>query len=217
VSPILRYESVESIDVGKKTIHGREYDFILWAAGPQEVLSNQVRQVKLQSWQGAILHEPGPFEATYADCDDGYILQDKLGRTLGSLFKNDSERASTAKLKSLLLQKSPGFEAEGASVWEANRAATVDRLPVCGPVYQSRRGQAQPEFTTFEKYLSSLTAFPGVYQLQGLGSRGLSLAPLLGDSLVCMITGQSSSLSQPLLEAVHPARFSYRDLKRGKR
>ena len=105
VSPIIRYESVESIDVGKKTIHGKEYDFILWAAGPQEVLSNQVRQVELQSWQGAILHEPGPFEATCADCDDGYILQDKLGRTLGSLFKKESERASTAKLKSLLLQK----------------------------------------------------------------------------------------------------------------
>ena len=217
VSPIVKYENVESLDFKEKTIHGKEYDFILWAAGPQEVPSNQVRQVKLQSWQGAILHQPGPFSALSADCDDGYILQDKLGRSLGSLFKKESERASTTELKSLLLQKSPGFEAEGASVWEADRAATVDRLPVCGPIYQSSSDEIQPEFNSLEKYLSSLTPFPGVYQLQGLGSRGLSLAPLLGESLVSMMTGQPSSLSQPLLEAVHPARFWYRDLKRGKR
>ena len=58
-------------------------------------------------------------------------------------------------------------------------------------------------------------ALDGVYVLGGLGARGLTLAPLLGERIAAEMCGEPQALSQAALDAIHPARFLHRALKRG--
>lgn len=100
----------------------------------------------------------------------------------------------------------------------AVRMALPDRLPVAGllpnvPDWCSRfagLAQGRPlDFTT------PAPALGGLYVLGGLGARGLVSAPLLGEYLAGEITGEACVLPAGVSEAVHPARFLARQLKRG--
>jgi tRNA 5-methylaminomethyl-2-thiouridine biosynthesis bifunctional protein len=50
--------------------------------------------------------------------------------------------------------------------------------------------------------------------LGALGARGLTLAPLLGERIASEMCGEPQVLSQRVLDALHPARFLYRSLKK---
>jgi tRNA 5-methylaminomethyl-2-thiouridine biosynthesis bifunctional protein len=76
------------------------------------------------------------------------------------------------------------------------RAATSDYLPLAGAVPG---------------------AAPGLFVLGGLGSRGFTLAPLLGEHLAALIAGAPSPLPGDLAALVDPARFARRAAARGKR
>ncbi len=58
-------------------------------------------------------------------------------------------------------------------------------------------------------------ALGGVYVLGGLGARGLTLAPLLGERIAAEMFGEPQALSSACLALLHPARFLHRALKRG--
>ncbi|HVY84428.1 MAG TPA: hypothetical protein VG943_04800, partial [Caulobacterales bacterium] len=58
-------------------------------------------------------------------------------------------------------------------------------------------------------------AHANLYVLGGLGARGLTLAPILGERLAAEMFGEPQALSLKTLEAVHPARFLHRALRRG--
>src|SRR5262249_26011829 len=58
-------------------------------------------------------------------------------------------------------------------------------------------------------------AHANLYVLGGLGARGLTLAPLLGERIAAEMFGEPQALSLKTLDAVHPARFLHRALKRG--
>ena len=47
----------------------------------------------------------------------------------------------------------------------------------------------------------------GLYLLSALGSRGLTLAPLLGEVLAAWVSGAPLPLASSLLDAIDPARF----------
>jgi tRNA 5-methylaminomethyl-2-thiouridine biosynthesis bifunctional protein len=57
---------------------------------------------------------------------------------------------------------------------------------------------------------------PDLYIHCGLGSRGLSYAPLTAEILASDISGEIPPLERELRLAMHPARFLIRDLKRRK-
>ena len=56
---------------------------------------------------------------------------------------------------------------------------------------------------------------PGLYALGGLGSRGFTFAPWLAEILAAQICGEPRPATQAAMEAVSPARFLRRALKRG--
>jgi tRNA 5-methylaminomethyl-2-thiouridine biosynthesis bifunctional protein len=84
------------------------------------------------------------------------------------------------------------------------RLATDDRLPLVGPVpapaaaRAGHRRQEQPR---------QIARVDGLYLLSALGSRGLTLAPLLGEVLAAWVSGAPLPLASSLLDAVDPARF----------
>jgi tRNA 5-methylaminomethyl-2-thiouridine biosynthesis bifunctional protein len=97
------------------------------------------------------------------------------------------------------------------------RATTPDRAPIAGLL---------PDAEAWLKRYAALAhggvieldapppAHRGVYVVGGLGARGLTLAPLMGERIASEMCGEPSMLSRRALDAIHPARFLHRALKR---
>lgn len=79
----------------------------------------------------------------------------------------------------------------GRTAW---RCVSSDRLPLVGAVVRE----------------------PGLYVLTGLGSRGITWSALAGEVVASMISGAPAPVSIGLLDALDPARFLTRALRRGK-
>ncbi|MGB2532698.1 MAG: bifunctional tRNA (5-methylaminomethyl-2-thiouridine)(34)-methyltransferase MnmD/FAD-dependent 5-carboxymethylaminomethyl-2-thiouridine(34) oxidoreductase MnmC [Porticoccaceae bacterium] len=99
------------------------------------------------------------------------------------------------------------------------RATTNDYLPIVGAVpnaelFKQQYDALRRDATTTVDSLGSY--FPNLYIHCGLGSRGLSYAPLTAEILAAEINGELSPLERDLRLAMHPARFLIRDLKRRK-
>lgn len=114
----------------------------------------------------------------------------------------------------------PDFALPNVKEWQGRtglRATTPDRLPVAGGVVDTdvfldafaalRTGAKGVDFPPVP-YQS------GLYVLTGLGSRGFATAPLLGELIAAEMTGTPAPLPHDLREAIHPARFLVRGLKR---
>ena len=98
------------------------------------------------------------------------------------------------------------------------RCTTPDRLPIAGAVpdwgyysgaYDGLRTGKQQAYPPAE-------AMAGLYTLTGLGSRGLVTAPLCAAMIAAEIAGAPAPVEADVAEALHPARFFIRDIKRGK-
>lgn len=102
----------------------------------------------------------------------------------------------------------PHWETHGHS-WAAIRWTTRDRLPHVGAV-------ACPEarLTPQMSQPQHLPRMAGVSVLLGLGSRGLSLAPLAAEALAARILGLPQPLPLKLVHATDPARFVLRTHRR---
>jgi tRNA 5-methylaminomethyl-2-thiouridine biosynthesis bifunctional protein len=103
--------------------------------------------------------------------------------------------------------------------WGGVRAAAADRLPVIGPLpdetFSSQwaahvHGRAAAPLPAPGSGLS-----PRVFTLTGLGARGFAHAPLLAEALAAQLCGEPAPLERAALQALHPARFAWRTLKRG--
>ena len=99
------------------------------------------------------------------------------------------------------------------------RGTTNDYLPIVGPVpnaelFKQQYDALRRDATTTVDSLGSY--FPDLYIHCGLGSRGLSYAPLTAEILAAEINSEISPLERELRLAMHPARFLIRDLKRRK-
>ena len=97
------------------------------------------------------------------------------------------------------------------------RCTTRDYLPIVGPVpdvakmitnYSFLRQDARKNSSVMGSYL------PNLYVNCGMGSRGLSYAPLTAEVLAAEINQQLSPVELELRQAMHPSRFLIRDLKK---
>jgi tRNA 5-methylaminomethyl-2-thiouridine biosynthesis bifunctional protein len=65
-------------------------------------------------------------------------------------------------------------------------------------------------------HLPDLPRVPGLYCLTALGSRGLTLAPLLAELIAAQAEGAPWPVERDLAAAVDPARFLLQRLRRGR-
>ncbi len=99
----------------------------------------------------------------------------------------------------------------------AFRCQTPDYLPLVGPL---------PQFESFTQDYAGLRTgrlkekyptghfYPGLYINTAYGSRGLTSAPLCSEILLSHITGEPQAIENDVVNALHPARFIIRNLKR---
>ena len=101
--------------------------------------------------------------------------------------------------------------------WVGLRATTADKLPVAGPVPDTGAYRAAYADLRHGNRFASFPGAPyreGLFILSGLGARGYMFAPLMAELLADMMTGTPAALPADLIDAVHPARFLIRALRR---
>jgi tRNA 5-methylaminomethyl-2-thiouridine biosynthesis bifunctional protein len=117
--------------------------------------------------------------------------------------------ANRARLHALL-EGAPTVEIAG--VFAGVRCVSPDRLPLAGAVVDPARAQEERERLR-GAHLPDLPRLPGLYCLAALGSRGLSLAALLGEHVAAQIEGEPAPIETALAAAVDPGRFRLRGLR----
>ncbi len=175
-----------------------EADTLVFAAGWG--LSSLQPDLPLQAVRGQL--STTTIEAPEATVWGGYVAPTRTGVMFGATHDRGDETAdlrtldaarNLAALRMRFPAMADAVEAAGVAGWAAVRAATPDHLPIAGELA------------------------PGLLVLTGLGSRGFSTAPLLGEHLAALITGAPSPLPLDLQAAVDPGRFAARAAKRGSR
>lgn len=101
------------------------------------------------------------------------------------------------------------------------RAAFRDRIPMAGAVsnftYQKEQFANLYNQLRRKEKIEQAECYPNLYLLAGLGSRGLTTAPLLAELLASQICGEPQPLSQDILHALSPNRTWIRQLLRGRK
>ncbi len=127
----------------------------------------------------------------------GQVIDTPAGVVFGATHDRDDfdprpRRADDERNLSTVAKVLPSLarrlSAAAISGWAGVRSASLDYLPLAGPLADA----------------DSLFVFTG------LGARGFTLAPLLGEHVAALILGLPSPLPAPLAELVDPARFARR-------
>ncbi|WP_088282041.1 FAD-dependent 5-carboxymethylaminomethyl-2-thiouridine(34) oxidoreductase MnmC [Ideonella sp. A 288] len=178
------------------------------APGPWQRVRGQV-----SLWAGA------PHPLPHPVADSGYALTLADGRLLfGATSQPDDEDPAVRdsdhahNLGVLRRLTGPSVDACDAAALGGRvgwRMQTADRLPWIGPA-PSFDGAAPPR----RDQPRLVPRRSGLYLLAGLGSRGLTHAPLAGELLAAWITGAPLPLPASLVDAVDPARFAARAARR---
>ena len=110
-----------------------------------------------------------------------------------------------------------GLDPETLSGRVSFRAQVPDRVPFAGPApIQDAYLTAYERLRHGDRFASYPPApvHPGLFLTGGLGARGFTTGLLLGELLAAQITGTPLPLPRDLAEAVHPARFIVRALRK---
>lgn len=155
-----------------------------------------------------------------------YVAPFKGGVLFGATFDKaagetpelqDARARNLASLRDLAPEIADSIDETSLQSRASQRATTPDRAPIAGLLPEAERWLAQYADLAHGRIVQTETAPPahdGVYVIGGLGARGLTLAPLLGEVLAGEMCNEPGLLSQLARDAIHPARFLHRALKR---
>ncbi len=200
------------------------------AAGHQLPALLPFAELPLYPVRGQVSHVPttaGLSQLKSVLCYDGYLtpahngahcIGASYGRNQTDLaYRTDEQEQNRARLQACVPQQRWPAEVDvsGAQARVGVRCASRDHLPVAGPVARLA-ALADHDVHAPADQQSALPLHAGLYVLGALGSRGLCSAPLCGELVASEICGDPLPLAADLLEALHPARYWVRRLRRGK-
>jgi tRNA 5-methylaminomethyl-2-thiouridine biosynthesis bifunctional protein len=153
----------------------------------------------------------------------GYVSATSNGRVLlGATHEKGAdpgpESDAVARLRAdldLLLPDIASTLSGEAESWAGVRATTPDRLPVAGTLPDTNFDETWRAAARGGPWPELAGGAPAHIILSGFGSRGFAHAPLLAEALASDLCGEPSPLERDGREALHPARFRWRALKRG--
>ncbi len=165
----------------------------------------------------SIAHAFGPYAAPAPG--GGVVIgatYDRLGDGEEPQTSRHATRSTIGAIGAALPDLAAALDAAHSIPRSSVRCQTPDRLPLAGPA---------PDFHDYGAAYDDLRTgktrdYPEgglirrVFLLTGLGSRGLVTAPLAAEMIVAEMTGAPSPVERDIAEALHPARFFIRDLKR---
>lgn len=165
-------------------------------------------------------------------CGEGYISPARFNQhCLGATFKFNTddltvEPAEHQENLDMLAQMAPKLwqalgnpSLSGLSGRAAFRSTSPDYLPIIGPVVRQQDFIDSYLPLAKDATLKLDTAAPwveGLYVNTAHGSRGMITAPLSGEILAAYLDNEPAPLPVSLMQAIHPNRFTLRDLIRQK-
>ncbi|MEP0356741.1 bifunctional tRNA (5-methylaminomethyl-2-thiouridine)(34)-methyltransferase MnmD/FAD-dependent 5-carboxymethylaminomethyl-2-thiouridine(34) oxidoreductase MnmC [Paraglaciecola sp.] len=208
-----------------------EADIIIFAIGSDSPNLDPLKPLPFRLVRGQVENlnsENELAELTTVLCHKGYLTPsfDNMN-TIGSTYvKEDtscehrlSEQQQNIDTQQKALQKCDWINSISATQngRAGVRCSTPDHLPMVGAVpniaAQSEQYQDLYKALPVNRYPVA-TEQPNCFILCGLGSRGLSTAPLCAEILVSQVLGEPLPLANHLLDALNPNRFLIRSLIR---
>ncbi|MBL1430975.1 MAG: FAD-dependent 5-carboxymethylaminomethyl-2-thiouridine(34) oxidoreductase MnmC [Robiginitomaculum sp.] len=140
---------------------------------------------------------------------------DRVDEVTDTDVKPSDHHRNLAELEALLPKLVDQIDASALTGRTSYRAASPDLQPLAGavPDLDKCKAWAKQYWGKLDDY-SSTPVQSGLYMLNGLGSRGLTLAPILAKAITADIVGHSSPLEKEAATALHPARFAARTARR---
>ncbi|MGE0740675.1 MAG: bifunctional tRNA (5-methylaminomethyl-2-thiouridine)(34)-methyltransferase MnmD/FAD-dependent 5-carboxymethylaminomethyl-2-thiouridine(34) oxidoreductase MnmC [Hyphomonadaceae bacterium] len=197
-------------------------DAVVLACGPALAQFEAVRFLPIEISRGQIEWGAGPAPQR-ARVAGNYVAPFEGGVLFGATFDRDEADPGDARRRNLeaLAKLAPeiaaGVDLSTLRSRASVRATTPDRAPVVGLLPDADAWNAQYAALTHGGRIdanAAPAAHDGVYVIGGLGARGLTLAPLLAERLASEICGEPPLFPQRANDAIHPARFLLRALKR---
>ncbi len=193
---------------------------VILAGGSSPLWPAEAPALPLRRVRGQVSHIPSarlpPIHL--ALCREGYLTPAVDGLVcVGASYDFDADPlpriaghvGNLKRLAQLLPAAEIGIEAEQLAGRVGFRCVAPDRLPVVGAL-----AEAAPAHR--EARLEEVPRLAGVYALTGLASRGLTWASLAAELLASQIEDEPMPLETDLVEALDPARFLLRRLRRGR-
>ncbi|GMQ45953.1 bifunctional tRNA (5-methylaminomethyl-2-thiouridine)(34)-methyltransferase MnmD/FAD-dependent 5-carboxymethylaminomethyl-2-thiouridine(34) oxidoreductase MnmC [Vibrio sp. 10N] len=228
--------TIEQSEDGLWTLNGvnlaaEGFDAVIVANGHEFSQLAQTKALHLTAVKGQVSHIPTT--AALQDiksvlCYDGYMTPhnpNTMTHCIGASydrkhidtdFDSKAQQENGDKLKACVPNVAwvDEVDTSGNESRQGIRTVSRDHLPFVGQVadfdalnhaYEERGNK-----------LEQLTQYSGIYCLLGLGSRGLSSAPLLGELLASEICGDPLPLPVNLLSELHPSRTWIKRINKAK-
>jgi tRNA 5-methylaminomethyl-2-thiouridine biosynthesis bifunctional protein len=133
-----------------------------------------------------------------------------IGADQGPGISDETADESNLERLSKLLAQPASVRVDGG--FDGIRCVAADRTPLAGAV-ADERSALDARSGLQGAHLADLPRRGGLYCSFALGSRGLVLAPVLGELVACLIEGEPLPLERSLVAIVDPARFLLRRLR----
>ncbi len=211
-----------------------QHDTVIVANGHQFTELEQTADTPLSAVKGQVSHIPTTQELSKLKtvlCYDGYMTPvnpNNAHHCIGASYDRthlDQEFDATAqqengdKLRKCVPNQAWPLQVDTSANQSRQgiRCVSRDHLPFVGQVGKLQKTiEAYPNVQSFKGEVASAPSQPNLFCMLGLGSRGLSSAPLLAEVLASQICGDPIPLPVDVLEALHPSRMWVRKLKKGK-
>lgn len=136
------------------------------------------------------------------------------GRDLDLRLRQEDHAGNLARLDELLPGSAAAYDAATLAGRAGLRTTTPDRLPLAGTLPDTT--VPVTPMSSRAPSLSTLPRHSGLHVLLGLGSRGIVWAPLSAELLAARLHGDPLPVERELADALDPARFHLRALRKGK-
>ena len=172
-------------------LNSKQYDAVVIASGAG--LLNVIPSLKISKGQLVGLKDSPDITCSIPVNSEGYILPPIDGITwIGSTHQKDFQDLlpSSEVTKDLILRTERNFKitlgsADGALSEARVRLGSKDRLPIAGRISNDQH----------------------IYAIGALGSRGFSLAPLMGELIASQISKSPNPISTGIALSIDPMRF----------
>jgi tRNA 5-methylaminomethyl-2-thiouridine biosynthesis bifunctional protein len=223
---------VESLRHDGGEWHATAGDGALIASAPVVVLANAGDAIRLapagcdlRPVRGQLTYLPAAAAPalTGAVVGDGYVLPAVDGVTVvGGTYDRDSvdlaarpgdHRANLATLRRLVPDSVAVDAPDSMQGFVGLRAVALDRLPLIGAMPDVEAGVASGRRICAAR-LREFPRVAGLYGAFGYASRGLTWAALGGEIIASLLDGEPAPVAGQLLDAVDPARFVFKAIRR---
>ncbi|MHA2716801.1 bifunctional tRNA (5-methylaminomethyl-2-thiouridine)(34)-methyltransferase MnmD/FAD-dependent 5-carboxymethylaminomethyl-2-thiouridine(34) oxidoreductase MnmC [Vibrio owensii] len=231
----LDWDEVSQLWTLKANGQSYEHSTVVVANGSEFQTLSQTADLPMGQVKGQVSHAPATETLSKLKtvlCYDGYMTPVNpnnqhlcIGASydrshLDYEFDEEAQKDNAEKLVKCLPNQTWTKEVDtsGNLSRQGIRCVSRDHLPFVGNVgdFETIKTQYADLQNQQEQDVEAIHQFPNLFCFLGLGSRGLSSAPLMAEVLASQICGDPLPLPVDVLTELHPSRMWVRKLRKGK-